>query len=63
MGIATFNRMKKRKAEMGKTTQKPSVDLSKLKVDELKALAKDQGLTGYSDLKKDDLIELISEVI
>lgn len=33
--------------------------LSALKVDELKDLAKQKGLDGYSDMKKAELIELI----
>lgn len=34
-------------------------DLSKLKVDELKAMAKGKGLEGYSSLTKTELIKLI----
>lgn len=34
-------------------------DLSKLKVDELKAIAKEKGLEGYSSLTKAELIKLI----
>ena len=37
-----------------------AVDLSKLKVAELKALAAERGLTGYSKLKKADLIAAIA---
>jgi len=35
-------------------------DYASMKVGDLKALAKDRGLTGYSGMKKDDLINLLS---
>jgi len=42
-----------------KVTAKASVDYSSMKVTELKALAKEQGLKGYSKLKKAELIEAL----
>ena len=36
------------------------VDLSKLKVTELKQLCSDKGLSGYSGLKKEELVNLLS---
>lgn len=61
MGATTFMRMRKRNAE--KEKQVRIKELSELKADELKVLAKKKGLSGYSDLKKDELIERLSEVI
>jgi len=39
---------------------KEEVDLSKLKVTELKQLCSNKGLTGYSGLKKEELVNLLS---
>ena len=38
-----------------------TVDLSKLKVVELKAMAKTKGLKGYTSLKKAQLVELLKK--
>lgn len=48
--------------EIKEETQASEIDLSKLKVDELKAMAKSKGLEGYSSLTKAELIELIERV-
>ena len=39
--------------------EKPEVNLASLTVKELKDLAKERGLTGYSGLKKAELIDLL----
>ena len=38
-----------------------SVDFSSLKVTELKAVAKEKGLTGYTGLRKAQLIEMLEQ--
>tara|TARA_R110000824_G_scaffold138755_3_gene303588 strand:- start:87 stop:308 length:222 start_codon:yes stop_codon:yes gene_type:complete len=39
----------------------PSVDFTSLKVIELKAIAKEKGLTGYTGLRKAQLIEMLEQ--
>ena len=43
------------------TTHSTTTDLTGLKVVELKALAKERGLKGYSTLKQAELLTLLSE--
>jgi hypothetical protein len=39
----------------------PSVDFTSLKVIELKAIAKEKGITGYTGLRKAQLIEMLEQ--
>lgn len=48
--------------EIKEEAQASGIDLNKLKVDELKTMAKSKGLEGYSSLTKAELIELIERV-
>ena len=41
--------------------EESSLDLNKLKVEELKSIAKEKGLEGYSSMTKAQLIELIEK--
>jgi len=46
--------------EIGETTvPEVDIDLSSMTVDQLKTFAKDSGVTGYSKLKKSQLVELL----
>lgn len=49
------------KAKKATEPPTPSIDISSMKVVELKELAKSKGLTGYSKLKKKELIDLLSQ--
>lgn len=46
---------------VGTTPASTTVDLTGLKVVELKAVAKERGLKGYSTLKRTELLTLLSE--
>ena len=56
-----FNEEKKEtKKETKKEVKKETVDYSKMTVSELKKLAKEKGVSGYSTMKKDDLISSLN---
>lgn len=56
MSITGFNR---RRRLLKQQELQENIDYSKLKVDELKAIAKEKGIEGYSDMKKSELIEIL----
>lgn len=56
MGLAAFQRMRRLQAE----EKKEEVNLDSLTVPELKDIAKDKGVSGYSKMNKDELLEVLS---
>ncbi|MBV4427151.1 Rho termination factor N-terminal domain-containing protein [Clostridium tyrobutyricum] len=56
MGLAAFNALRRKKALEKKLSKEKTIDYDKLTLDDLKQIARDKELTGYSNMKKDDLI-------
>lgn len=59
MSVTGFNRRRRELAKLKETEEE--TDYSKMKVDKLKAIAKEKGLEGYSSMTKAELIELIEK--
>lgn len=60
MSVTGFNRRRRELVKL-EAIKEAGIDYSKLKVDELKAIAKEKDIEGYSDMKKAELIESIEK--
>lgn len=61
VAVETVTEPVEEKKETPKEEQKETVDLNKLTVTELKAMAKDAGIEGYTTMKKADLVSALSK--
>ena len=65
---ATIRKLKRMGFEEVGTLRKPekqggeSIDLEELKVEDLRLLAKEKGITGAGSLKKDELLAILKDV-
>lgn len=58
MGLAAFNAMRRRQEIAKKLVEEKEVDYDSLTVNDLKQIAKDNNMEGYSNMKKEELIDL-----
>lgn len=56
MGLAAFQRMRRLQATQ---EERKTVKLEELTVPELKDIAKEKGISGYSKMTRDDLLEVL----
>ncbi|MHC1683424.1 MAG: Rho termination factor N-terminal domain-containing protein [Clostridiaceae bacterium] len=67
MGLASFNRMRREQLEKEALAKEemvsnPEDKLNSMKVSGLKEIAKEKGIEGYANMKKEELIQSLLEL-
>lgn len=59
MSLTGFNLMRRKRAAAKAAQESPAVDYDSMKIEDLKAAAKDAGIEGAASMKKADLLKAL----